>query len=281
MRRWNSASTDRRSPAVRRARCRIPPGSIPSCDAPASRWSCCTWSISASIPMAIGIRHFACTTGSGWTDSACRCGRCTRPARSCLSITPGRSLRWSTRRPGSCGPSSCLSPCWARRITRTSRRPTPSAVYFIQSHSHAVEYVGGVPAAIVPDQLRTGIRDPCRYEPILQRTYEECAAHYSTAIVPARPAKPRDKAKAEVGVQVAQRWVLARLRHETFFSLAALNARIRELLVDLSARPMKGYGGLSRRDLFERFDRPALRPLPTERFVYTEWRQARLNIDYR
>jgi transposase len=81
-------------------------------------------------------------------------------------------------------------------------------------------------------------------------------------------------------VQVAQRWILARLRHETFFSLAALNARIREYLVDLNARPMKGYGGLSRRDLFERFDRPALRPLPAERFVYTEWRQVRVNIDY-
>jgi hypothetical protein len=79
---------------------------------------------------------------------------------------------------------------------------------------------------------------------------------------------------------VAQRWVLARLRHETFFSLAALNARIRELLTDLNARPMKGYGGLSRRDLFKRFDRPALGPLPAERFVYTEWRQARGNVDY-
>jgi transposase len=168
----------------------------------------------------------------------------------------------------------------ASNYTYVEATNTQRSADFIQSHSHAVEYVGGVPAAIVPDQLRTGIRDPCRYEPILQRTYEEWATHYSTAIVPARPAKPRDKAKAEVGVQVAQRWVLARLRHETFFSLAALNARIRELLADLNARPMKGYGGLSRRDLFERFDRPALRPLPAERFVYTEWRQARVNIDY-
>jgi transposase len=83
-----------------------------------------------------------------------------------------------------------------------------------------------------------------------------------------------------VAVQVAQRWILARLRHETFFSLAALNARIRELLTDLNARPMKGYGGQSRRDLFLRFDQPALRALPAERFVYTEWRQARVNIDY-
>jgi transposase len=83
-----------------------------------------------------------------------------------------------------------------------------------------------------------------------------------------------------VAVQVAQRWILARLRHETFFSLAALNARMRELLGDLNARPMKGYGGASRRDLFLRFDHPALRPLPAERFVYTEWRQARVSIDY-
>jgi hypothetical protein len=134
----------------------------------------------------------------------------------------------------------------ASNYTYVEATDTQRSADFIQSHSHAVEYVGGVPAAIVPDQLRTGIRDPCRYEPILQRTYEEWATHYHTAIVPARPAKPRDKAKAEVGVQVAQRWVLARLRHETFFSLAALNARIRELLTDLNARPMKGYGGLSR-----------------------------------
>jgi hypothetical protein len=82
----------------------------------------------------------------------------------------------------------------------------------------------------------------------------------------------------EVGVLVAQRWILARLRHETFFSLAALNARIRELLTGLNARPMKGYGGVSRRDLFERFDQPALQPLPAERFVYTEWSKATVNI---
>jgi transposase len=168
----------------------------------------------------------------------------------------------------------------ASNYTYAEASETQRSADFIQSHTHAVEFLTGVPALIVPDQLKTGVRDACRYEPILQRTYAEWAAHYQTAILPARPAKPRDKAKAEVGVQVAQRWILARLRHETFFSLAALNARIRELLIDLNARPMKGYGGLSRRDLFERFDRPALRPLPGERFVYTEWRQVRVNIDY-
>jgi transposase len=168
----------------------------------------------------------------------------------------------------------------ASNYTYADATETQRSADFIASHGRAVEFLGGVPAVVVPDQLKPGVRDACRYEPLLQRTYEEWAAHYGTVILPARPAKPRDKAKVEVAVQVAQRWILARLRHETFFSLARLNARIHELLTDLNARPMKGYGGLSRRDLFLRVDHPALRPLPAERFVYTEWRQARVNIDY-
>src|SRR3989475_111501 len=118
----------------------------------------------------------------------------------------------------------------ASNYTYAEATETQRSADFIQSHSQAVEFLGGVPALIVPDQLKTGVRDACRYEPILQRTYEEWAAHYQTAILPARPAKPRDKAKVEVAVQVAQRWILAPLRHETFFSLAALNTRIRALL---------------------------------------------------
>src|SRR5215472_11038639 len=168
----------------------------------------------------------------------------------------------------------------ASNYTYAEATETQRSADFIQSHSRTVEFLGGVPALIIPDQLKPGVRHACRYEPILQRTYDEWAAHYQTAILPARPAKPRDKAKVEVAVQIAQRWILARLRHDTFFSLAALNARIRDLLTDLNVRPMKGYGGLSRRDLFERFDQRALRPLPTERFVYTEWRHARVNLDY-
>jgi transposase len=168
----------------------------------------------------------------------------------------------------------------ASNYTYAEATETQRTADFIQSHSRALEYLGGVPALVVPDQLKTGVRDTCRYEPVLQRTYEEWAGHYGTAVLPARPAKPRDKAKVEVAVQVAQRWILARLRHQTFFSLAALNARIGELLTELNARPMKGYDGLSRRDLFTRFDQPALRPLPAERFAYAEWRQARVNIDY-
>ena len=133
---------------------------------------------------------------------------------------------------------------------------------------------------MVSDQLGAGVSKPCRYEPVVQRTYDELATHYGTALLPARPRKPKDKAKVESAVLQAQRWILARLRNQTFFSLADLNARIRELLEELNARPMKTYGGASRRDLFERFDRPALKSLPTDRFTYGEWKNAKVNIDY-
>ncbi len=149
----------------------------------------------------------------------------------------------------------------------------------IASHVRAFAFLGGVPAALVPDQLKSGVIVACRYEPGIQRTYEELAQHYGTAILPARPGHPRDKAKVEVGVLIAQRWILARLRHETFFSLDALNERIGERLEELNDRRMRVYGA-SRRELFERLDHPALKPLPMERFAYSEWRKARLNIDY-
>jgi transposase len=168
----------------------------------------------------------------------------------------------------------------ASNYTFAEATRTQQSVDWITSHVHAVEYFGGVPAVWVPDQLRTGVTVPCRYEPGVQRTYAEWAEHYHTVVIPARPAKPRDKAKAEVAVQVAERWILARLRHETFFSLDALNTRIRELLLALNTRPMKTYGGASRADLFARYDRPALHPLPAERFVHADWLRARVNIDY-
>jgi transposase len=150
---------------------------------------------------------------------------------------------------------------------------------FIASHVRALAFLGGVPAALVPDQLKSGVIEACRYEPGLQRTYEEMAEHYGTAVLPARPAHPRDKAKVEGAVLIAQRWVLARLRHETFFSLDALNDRIAELLEELNDRRMRVYGA-SRRELFERLDRPALRPLPGDKFAFAEWKKVRVNIDY-
>lgn len=150
---------------------------------------------------------------------------------------------------------------------------------FITSHVHAMEYWGGAPMLLVPDQLRTGVSGPHRYEPEIQRTYEEMGEHYGVAVLPARPRSPRDKAKVEVGVQIAQRWILARMRNETFFSLAELNERIAELLEELNDRVMRRYGK-SRRQLFEELDRPALRALPAQRFVWGDWKNAGVNIDY-
>jgi len=151
---------------------------------------------------------------------------------------------------------------------------------WIASHTRAFAFYGGVPRAVVPDQLKSAVTIPCRYEPGIQRTYAELAAHYGTTILPARPAKPRDKAVAEVAVQVAERWIVARLRHEPFYTLGALNERIAELLAALNAKPMRHYGSASRRDLFERLERPHLRPLPAESFEYADWLKAGVNVDY-
>jgi transposase len=151
---------------------------------------------------------------------------------------------------------------------------------WIASHTRAFAFIGGTPAATVCDQLKSGVTTPCRYEPGVHRLYAEMAAHYGSTILPARPAHPRDKPKAEVAVQVAERWIVARLRHELFFTLDALNERIADLLDELNRKPMRHYGGASRRDLFERLDRPALRPLPTDPFEYAEYKRAKVNIDY-
>ncbi len=168
----------------------------------------------------------------------------------------------------------------ASNLTYAEATRTQTMGDVVASHVRAFEYFGGVTQVVVPDQLRTAVRVPCRYEPTVTRTYAELGRHYGTAIVPARPAKPRDKAKVEVAVQVAQRWILARLRNETFFTIEALNKRIAELIEELNARPMKKHGGVSRRDLFERVERAALIALPSARFEVSEWRRATVNVDY-
>jgi len=150
---------------------------------------------------------------------------------------------------------------------------------WIASNTRALAFIGGVPNAVVPDQLKSAVTVSCKYEPGIQKTFDEWARHHMTTILPARPRKPKDKAKVEVAVQVAQRWILARLRNQTFFSLAEINARIAELCADLNNRQMRTYKA-SRRELFERLDRPALHPLPDYPYEYAEWKQVALNIDY-
>jgi transposase len=150
---------------------------------------------------------------------------------------------------------------------------------WIGSHVRCFEAMGSVPALLVPDNLRSGVNKAHRYEPLPNRTYAEMAAHYGTAILPARAGKPRDKAKAEVGVQIAERWLLASLRNERFTSLAEANTAIAAKLAWLNNRPFAKLEG-TRRLLFEQLDRPAMRPLPADRYEFATWTRPKVNIDY-
>lgn len=147
------------------------------------------------------------------------------------------------------------------------------------SHVRCFEFMGGVPELLVPDNLKSGVISPNFYDPDLNPSYHDLARHYGTAILPARVRKPRDKAKVEAGVLLAQRWILARLRHQRFFSLAELNQSIRPLLVELNSRPFKKLPG-SRQSVFESIDKPALIPLPATRYEFAEWKVVTAGIDY-
>jgi transposase len=167
----------------------------------------------------------------------------------------------------------------ASNLTYAEARWTQALPDWIGCHVGAFAYFGGVARQIVPDNLKAGVTAACRYEPGVNRTYQEMAAHYGVAVLPARVRKPRDKAKVEVAVQVVERWVLARLRHRRFHSLAELNGALRELVEDLNARPMR-HLGTSRRALFETLERDALLPLPAAPYAYAEWRRCRAGLDY-
>ena len=150
---------------------------------------------------------------------------------------------------------------------------------WIGSHVRCLHFLGGVPELVVPDNLRSGVSKAHRYEPDVNPTYQDMASHYGVAVLPARVRKPRDKAKAEGGVLIVERWILAVLRHRQFFSLVELNAVVSELLEKLNARPFRKLPGC-RREHFEQLDLPVLQPLPAEPYVYAEWKKARVHIDY-
>jgi hypothetical protein len=149
----------------------------------------------------------------------------------------------------------------ASNYTYAEARWSEGLADWIGAHVNALNTIGGVPKAVVCDNLKAGVTAACRYEPGINRTYQEFAEHYDTAILPTRPRKPRDKAKVEVAVQIVQRFVLARLRNRRFFSLYELNAAIRETVADLNAKIMRKLG-VSRDELFAEIDRPALKALP-------------------
>jgi len=167
----------------------------------------------------------------------------------------------------------------ASNYTYAEAHQTQELFNWISAHVRMFAFFGGVPEIVVPDNLKAGVKHPSRYEPDLNPTYHDLARHYGTAIIPARVRKPKDKAKAEVGVQVVERWILARLRNHTFFNLADLNRDIRELLAEVNTRPME-HLDRSRRELFVELDQPALKPLPEQPYEYADWKKAKVNIDY-
>jgi transposase len=150
---------------------------------------------------------------------------------------------------------------------------------WLASHVRALEFYGAAPTILVPDNPKVGVTRADRYEPELQRSYEEMAAHYRCVVIPARPYRPKDKSRAELSVLLTYRWVLARLRHQRFFSLEELNAAIRPLLAELNDRPFQRLPG-SRRSVFEALDRPAMRALPASPYVFAEWKELLVAFDY-
>jgi transposase len=156
---------------------------------------------------------------------------------------------------------------------------TQSLADWTGSHVRTFKFLGALPKCIVPDNLRSAISKTCRYEPDINPTYAELADHYGVAIVPARVRKPKDKAKAEVGVQIVQRFILAGLRKRTFFSLAEANAAIHERLELLNNRPFKKLPG-TRQSRFDELDRPAMLPLPESHYQYAQFKKSRLHINY-
>lgn len=150
---------------------------------------------------------------------------------------------------------------------------------WIGSHIRTFEFLGGVTEVIVPDNLKSGVKHASYYDPEINPTYRDLAQHYGVAVLPARPYKPKDKAKVEGGVLIVERWVLARLRNQRFFSLAEANRAITALLALLNQKPFKKLPGC-RHSAFLAMDLPALKPLPQSRYEYAEWKTARVGIDY-
>jgi len=156
---------------------------------------------------------------------------------------------------------------------------TQSLPDWLGSHVRMFEYIGGCTELVIPDNLRSAVNRSCRYDPDLNASYQQWAEHYQVAVLPARPYKPKDKSKAEVGVQIVERWILARLRHHSFFSLAELNQCIRSLLEEMNQKPFKQLPG-NRCQAFEQLDKPALKPLPKHPYKYVDIKPVKVNIDY-
>ena len=150
---------------------------------------------------------------------------------------------------------------------------------WIGSHIRLFRHIGGVTRLLVPDNLKSGVNKASFYDPEINRSYGRMTEHYGVGVLPARPKKPKDKASVEAGVRFAQTYILGRLRNQTFFSLDEANAAIAIVMTDMNTRPMRKLG-VSRADLLESLDRPALKQLPDAEYEFAEWKLVRVGIDY-
>jgi transposase len=179
----------------------------------------------------------------------------------------GDGLTYTDRTTGEIIPTELFCCCWgASNHSYAEATHSQKDEAFVYSHIHSFRYFGVVPHGLVPDNLKSGVKIPDRYDPVINPLYEEMARHYHTAVIPARVREPRDKAKIENGVLHIQRFIVARLRNRQFFSLVEINTAIAELLEEFNSRPMKDYGNQTRRERFELLDKPYAQPLPQEPF---------------
>jgi transposase len=192
----------------------------------------------------------------------------------------GLTMRYIDPSSGEVKEASVFVATWgASSYTYAEAFPSQALTSWINGHVRAFKYFGGVPEALVPDNTKTGVTSPCKYEPDLNPTYQELARHYSTAVLPARVGHAKDKAKVEKGVQTVEYWLIAPLRKRQFFSIAEINEALWERLEKLNSRPMPHFEQ-SRREMFEELDKPVLRPLPETAFETAEWKRAKVGIDY-
>src|SRR5246127_4974190 len=205
-----------------------------------------------------------------------RCANITWPVTRCLSTIQARQCR----KTGEVRPAQLfVAVLGASNYSFAEVSWTQTLPDWIGAQVHMFAFFPGRPRLVVPDNLKSGIHKPSFYDPEVNRTYARMAAHYEIGILPARPYKPRDKAKVEAGVRFAQSYLLGRLRAQTFFSLAECNEAIKLVMQRMNERTMR-HLGLSRRELFEKIERAALNGPPAEDWEFAEWRRARVNLDY-
>jgi len=193
----------------------------------------------------------------------------------------GDRPQWVDRETGEVHVCELLVMCWgASNYTYAEAHESQKVLHWIAGHVRAYAYFGCAPYREVPDNLKSGVSKACRYDPDRNPAYSDMSHHYNVAVIPARVRKPTDKAKVENAVLQSQRWILARIRNETFYSLDELNSAIRRYLDELNAKPMQGYGGKSRLALFEELDKPNAQALPLEPWIQREWVRCRAGVDY-